>query len=899
MTKKLDQFFDHQKAEERWYRFWEEKGYFRPAQKADAKNYCIVIPPPNVTGILHEGHALNNTLQDILIRYHRMLGENVLWQPGTDHAGISTQYMVEKELAAENKTKEEIGREEFLKRVWKWKEQKGGHIINQLKRLGASCDWTRERFTMDEGLSRAVRETFVKLYDEGLIYRGEYMVNWCPRCDTALSNLEVVMPDVSEAEKGLLYYVSYPLAAGSGKLTVATTRPETMLGDTAVAVNPEDERYKSFIGKKVRLPLTDHEIPVIGEPYVDMEFGTGALKITPGHDFNDYEIGKKHGLAAPQAIDRRARMTDYVPEKYRGLDRFEARETVVRDLKAQGLLEKTEPYNLLAGRCYRCKTVVEPVISEQWFVKIEPLARPALQAVRDGKSIIIPEAQEKEYYNWMENLRDWCISRQLWWGHQIPAWHCDECRQITVSRDDPEKCAHCGQSNIRRDPDVLDTWFSSALWPFSTLGWPDQTPELERFYPNSAMITGFDILKFWVARMMMMGIHLLGQVPFTDIYLHGLVRDELGRKKSKTLGNFVDPIEIIEEFGADALRFTLTYETYTGRDIRLGESRITDTKKFINKIWNAARFTLGNLEEFDPASGPAPEFSAADKWITSRLQKAITAVRGHADHYRFHEMADAVYHFIWDELCDWYIEWSKPSLYNPQSPGEKRAAQETLISTLTAAVKLLHPIMPFFSEEVYQSLPGATESIMVSEFPARDEEKEDADLEANMALVQSIVVAIRNTRSENLVPAGARTKITLTPDTAPAADVLHALQGYILSPPQVQIAELVIAEPGAPVSKKAVTRRCGPVQVSVHVAGLVNPDQEIKRIDKELAKLGAELKKVEAKLANQGFIAKAPPEVIAKQKEIQEELTAKKATLLETRKRMEDLKQQSGIVWKA
>jgi len=859
----LGKFFDHAEAEQRWYGYWEESGYFKPTEKQGAKNYCIVIPPPNVTGILHEGHALNNALQDVLIRYRRMMGDNVLWQPGTDHAGISTQYVVERELKDQGTTKEELGREKFLEKVWAWKEEKGGHILHQLKRLGASCDWSRERFTMDEGLSRAVLETFIRLYEEGLIYRGEYMVNWCPSCDTALSGLEVVMPEEGEAEKGLLYYIHYPMAGGTGKLTVATTRPETMLGDTAVAVNPEEERFKDFIGKNVKLPLTELEIPVIADNHVDMEFGTGALKITPGHDFHDYEIGRKHGLEAPRAIDKNARMTDYVPEKYRGMDRYEARDAVVKDLEAQGLLEKTEPYNLLAGRCYRCKTVVEPTVSTQWFVKVEPLAKPAIEAVRSGKTVIIPEAQEKEYYHWMENLRDWCISRQLWWGHQIPAWHCADCAEITVARSEPDKCISCGSKNIERDPDVLDTWFSSALWPFSTLGWPDQDPILERFYPNTAMVTGFDILKFWVARMMMMGIHVMGEVPFTDVYLHGLVRDELGRKKSKTLGNFIDPIEIIDKYGADALRFTVAIETYTGRDVRLVEPKIEESTKFINKVWTAARFTVSNLAEMEDGE-VAPAFSAADRWIESRLQKAVADFHDNIGGYNFHETASSLYHFIWDELCDWYIEWVKPSLYDPKSPGEKTAAQATLMNALTAALKMLHPIMPFFTEEVYQALPNKTESIMVSSFPEPIEAKRDLELERKMAMIQEIVVAIRNLRSENLVPAGEKTAVTLIPDDADTEADLMEFDAYIWSPPQVQVKSLVIASPGAGADQKAVTRRCGPVRVCLDIAGLVDPGQEIARIDKEIKKLDAEMKKVTGKLSNEKFLAKAPEEVVAK-----------------------------------
>jgi valyl-tRNA synthetase len=886
---KLDKFFDHQKAEPKWYKNWEDNGYFKAKQTSDEKGYCIVIPPPNVTGILHEGHALNNTLQDILIRYQRMLGKSVLWQPGTDHAGISTQYMVEKELQSEGTTKEEIGREEFLKRVWKWKEEKGGHIINQLKRLGASCDWSRERFTMDEGLSRAVLETFVRLYEDDLIYRGEYMVNWCPRCDTALSGLEVVMPEADEAEKGELFYIRYPMAEGDGHLTVATTRPETMLGDTAVAVNPEDDRFKSYIGKNVKLPLTERNIPVIADQHVDMEFGTGSLKITPAHDFNDYEIGTKHGLEAPQAIDKNARMTSFAGKRYEGLDRYEARKLIIKDLEEQGLLEKTEPYQLLAGRCYRCKDVVEPTVSTQWFVKTKPLAEPAMEAVRSGKTFILPEAQHKEYFNWMENIRDWCISRQIWWGHQIPAWHCDDCEEITVNRVVPTECSHCKSKNIQRDPDVLDTWFSSALWPFSTLGWPDQTPELEKFYPNTAMVTGFDILKFWVARMMMMGIKIMGDIPFTDIYLHGLVRDEQGRKKSKTLGNFVDPIQIIDEYGADALRFTLTIDTFTGRDLRLGENRIQESKKFINKIWNAARFTLANLEDFDLNSDDPVDYSHADKWILSRLQKVTQEARDNLENYNFHEVANSIYHFIWDELCDWYIEWVKPELYRSESPERKRAAQSTLLTVMTSALKLLHPIMPFVTEEMYSAMPGAEGSIMVSEFPESDPENIDLVIESEMALVQEIVIAIRNLRGENLVPASVKTEVVLIPDDDRSGDTARELTNYILSPPQVQVKNLVIAKPGDEPDKKAVTRRCGPIQVSIDIAGLVDAKSEIERIDKEMKKLDGELKKVTGKLGNEKFMNKAPAEVVAKQKDIKEELEARKSTLLEARSRMEGM----------
>ncbi len=884
----LTKFFEHQKAEARWYAYWEKGAYFRAGREDGKPNYCIVIPPPNVTGILHLGHALNNTLQDILIRYHRMLGENTLWQPGTDHAGIATQFMVERQLQSEGVSRNELGREKFIERVWQWKEEKGGRIINQLKRLGASCDWSRERFTMDEGLSSAVREVFVRLYEDGLIYRGEYLVNWCPSCGTALSNLEVELSETDE--QGSLWYIRYPLCEGQGHVTVATTRPETMLGDTAVAVHPDDERYKHLVGKLVHLPCTERDIPVIADSFVDPEFGTGALKITPAHDFNDFEIGKQHGLEMPSVISTEGRMQGLVG-KYEGLDRFECRQEIVNDLEDQGLLEKIESYPVRPGRCYRCHTIVEPTLSTQWFVRVKPLAEPALSAVKNGKSIIIPEGEKKKYFHWMEDIKDWCISRQLWWGHQIPAWYCNDCGEVTVSRQDVTRCSACNSENIKRDPDVLDTWFSSALWPFSTLGWPDKDPTLDQYYPNSSMITGFDILYFWVARMMMMGIKFMHEVPFYDIYLHGLVRDERGLKFSKTKGNIIDPLEIIDKYGADSLRFTLALYTLTGRDIRLSIKRIEDSRRFINKIWNAAKFALSNLQDFDSEGGPAPEYSVADLWIQSRLQRAIRDMRGHLDNYRFSEAAHAMYHFIWDELCDWYLEWSKPTLYRDSTPSARRGAQETVLYALDVSLRLIHPLMPFVTEEIWQALPGTGESVMIARFPEPDDKKLRPDLEERMSAIQEVVTAIRNLRAENLIPLSAKVKVTILADDKDMAELFSESKLYISSPPQVGLEDLAI-QVGGDKGEEAVSSKVKGAEVCLDIASLVDYSEEEKRLERELKKIETELEKVERKLGTKSFLEKAPTDVIEKQKEIQAELVEKKAVLSENRARIRKLKEK-------
>jgi len=703
MSKELAKGYEPHDVEKRWYAEWEAKGYFRAEDTSNLKPYSIVIPPPNVTGALHMGHALNNTLQDILCRWKRMQGYNVLWMPGTDHAGIATQNVVERQLAAEKQDRHDLGREKFIDRVWRWKAESGGRIISQLKRLGASCDWERERFTMDEGLSRAVRTVFVKLYEDGLIYRDNRLINWCPRCHTALSDIEVEHED----KKGHLWHIRYPVAGQPGRfVTVATTRPETMLGDTAVAVHPEDERYLDLVGKSVILPLVNREIPVVADDYVEREFGTGVVKITPAHDFNDFEVGLRHGLDRINVFDESG-IINAAGRQYEGLDRFAARQKIVADLEAAGLLEKIDDHALSLGGCYRCKTVVEPYLSLQWYVKVAPLAERALAAVREGKTRIVPKQWENTYYDWMENIRDWCISRQIWWGHRIPAWFCDHCGEIIVGMEDPTHCLKCGSDELRQETDVLDTWFSSALWPFSTMGWPERTPLLNTFYPTTCLVTGFDILFFWVARMMMMGLHFMDEVPFTDVYIHALVRDAHGQKMSKSKGNVIDPLTVIDQYGTDAFRFTLAAFAAQGRDIKLAEERIAGYRNFCNKVWNAARFTLMNLEGFDPVGMKLAELplSEGDKWILHRLNETARTVNETLAEYRYNESAMALYQFTWSEFCDWYLELSKQDIYNG-APERKLTARYVLWYTLENLLRLLHPFMPFITEEIWQALPG-------------------------------------------------------------------------------------------------------------------------------------------------------------------------------------------------
>ncbi len=869
----LPKSYEPHEVESRWYQFWLDNGYFKPDMNRTTEPYCIVIPPPNVTGLLHMGHALNNTLQDILVRFKRMQGFKTLWQCGTDHAGIATQNVVERELAAENKSRFDLGREEFVRRVWTWREQYGGIIIKQLMRLGASCDWSRERFTMDEGLSRAVREVFVSLYREGLIYRGKKLINWCPRCHTALSDLEVEHDEID----GNLYHIKYPSPDGNRFLTVATTRPETMLGDTAIAVNPKDKRYKDWIGTDVILPLMNRPIPVIGDAYVDLEFGTGALKITPAHDPNDFEIGQKHGLAIVKVIGEDGAMTEEAGQ-YQGLDRFEARKKVLEDLKEQGLLLKIEPYRHFVGHCYRCKKIVEPNLSMQWFVNVKPLAEKAIEAVEKGETRIIPQAWEKTYFEWMNNIRDWCISRQIWWGHRIPAWYCEDCGEITVERADPASCGRCGSKKIEQESDVLDTWFSSALWPFSTLGWPEKTAELATFYPTSCLVTGFDILFFWVARMMMMGLKFMGQVPFRDVYIHALVRDVEGQKMSKSKGNVIDPLEVIDKFGTDSFRFTLAAMAAQGRDIRLAEDRIEGYRHFVNKLWNAARFVLMNLDDYSPSAEERSPMGLRERWIISRMNQLTQNVVSAFDDYKFNEAAHHLYQFIWHEYCDWYLEMIKPSLYQKENAAERAMAQRCVLRVLKTALELLHPVMPFVTEEIWQQLPGCSGSITVALFPQAVAGEIDAAAEKEMETIIQAVTALRNLRSEmNISPAGRPHTDVLCHSDA----VMNTLQGH--APMVCTLAGLKSVAVHRTFKKKetAVAAVIDGAELFLSLEGLVDFSEEKKRLEKEMKKVLDDLTFINKKLANRDFLDRAPQEVIGKEKDRAQTLKEREARLQE------------------
>jgi len=870
--------------EEKWYRYWLEKRYFHADPEEDGEPFSIVIPPPNVTGSLHIGHALNNTLQDILVRYKRMDGYNTLWMPGVDHAGIATQTVVERELAKEGISRFELGRERFLERVWEWKEKYGDTIIHQLQRLGASCDWDRKRFTMDEGFSRAVRKAFVTLYNEGLIYRGNYIINWCPRCLTALSDLEVEF----EEKDGYLYYIKYPLAKDRSKfITVATTRPETMLGDTAVAVNPDDERYKDLIGEKVILPLVGREIPIIGDEYVDPEYGTGALKVTPAHDFNDFEIGKKHNLEVINIFTETAHLNNNVPEKYQGMERYEARKAVVEDLKNQGLLEKIEPIKHMVGHCYRCKTTVEPYLSTQWFVKTRPLAEPAIEAVKTGKTRIIPKMWEKTYFNWMENIRDWCISRQIWWGHRIPVWHCEDCGWEGASEEDLQKCPKCGSTNIKQEEDVLDTWFSSGLWPLGTLGWPDETEELKKYYPTSVLITGFDILFFWVARMMMFGLKFRGEVPFRDVYLHALIRDEKGEKMSKTKGNVIDPLEMIEKYGADALRFTLTALAAQGRDIRLSEKRIQGYKAFANKIWNASRFALMNLQDYDgeDPQEPVTEGNFIDQWIQFRLNETIAQVRKHLDSYNFNEAASSIYKFFWYEFCDWYLELTKPVLYGKKGgPEERKATQKALLFVLKNTLKLLHPFMPFITEEIWHRLPvRETESIMIAKFPRKFDTTGFKKSYRSGEFLKALIYSIRNIRGETNIPAGKKIKVLFNTDRK---EFIEENSIYIQQ--LAHVSEIEFTDKNE--IEKSATALVEGTRIFVPLEGVIDINKEIARLQKEIKKAEEELRRIQAKLNNPNFLEKAPPEIVKKEEVRSRELGEKITTLTDHLNKLEKIK---------
>lgn len=882
----MDKVYNPHEIEAKWYKLWIEKGYFIADNTSESPHFSMVIPPPNVTGSLHMGHALNNTLQDVVTRFKRMSGFNTLWLPGMDHAGIATQNVVEREIAKEGINRETLGRERFIERVWKWKEQSGGTIIEQLKRLGSSCDWSRERFTMDEGLSRAVREVFVRLYNEGLIYRDNYIINWCPRCKTALSDLEAEHEETS----GFLYHIHYPLADGDGYLTVATTRPETMFGDTAVAVNPDDERYKRYIGKNVVLPIANKKIPVIGDAYVDTSFGTGVLKVTPAHDLNDFEIGKRHGLEVIKVMDDDGRMNKYAVH-YDGMDRFECRDKVIEELKQKGLLEKLEPYALGVGKCYRCKTVVEPSLSLQWFLKMKPLAEPAIEAVKNHRVKIIPEMWEKVYFEWMENIRDWCISRQIWWGHRIPVWYCDTCNKIYVSVEDMHTCEDC-KGQLRQESDVLDTWFSSGLWPFTTLGWPEQTKDLKTYYPTSLLITGFDILFFWVARMIMMGLKFMGDVPFREVYIHALVRDAEGKKMSKSKGNVIDPLTMVDQYGTDAFRFSLVMLAAQGRDILLSEERIEGVRNFVNKIWNASRLTMSLLEHnpediaydaLKPDTSKRSQF-LPDRWIRSRTNKTIAEVTDSINTYRFNEAATILYNFIWHEFCDWYLELIKPNLYGKVKTFDIAPTKMELYRTLLDILKLMHPIMPFVTEEIYQKLPGiSAESIMVSSFPTFDEKEVDEDAESNMDIVMGVIDVIRNIRGETGIAPNVKIEAVLRTKTHDA--LLKEYEFYIKE--LAKLEHLSFAGEQAP-EKSAIGLYKG-VEVFVPVKDLIDIPKELARVEKELLKIDDEIERLNKKLNNASFREKAPQEVIEKNELSYSMFMEKRAKLMTSRTIFESL----------
>lgn len=849
--------YDPQSVEKKWYDFWEEQGLFHAAVDVEKEPFSIVIPPPNVTGQLHMGHALDNTLQDIEIRWRRMQGYNTLWMPGTDHAGIATQIKVEEMLAQNGLSRYDLGRDAFIQKVWEWKQQYGGRIITQLKRLGASCDWQRERFTMDEGCSQAVREVFVSLYEKGLIYQGNRITNWCPRCHTALSDIEVE----HEEQPGSLFHVRYRLEGSDEYVTVATTRPETILGDTGVAVHPEDVRYQRLIGQYLILPVIGRRLPIVGDAYVDPSFGTGAVKITPAHDPNDFELGRRHQLPEIVVMNPDGTMAD-TAGKYAGMDRYECRKALVDDLKEQGYLVKIDEHLHAVGHCQRCTTVVEPLVSKQWFVRMEPLAKPAIAAVDSGAIQFVPERFTKVYSNWLENIRDWCISRQIWWGHRIPAWYCS-CGQTIVSREDVTACPHCG-GTVEQDPDVLDTWFSAALWPFSTMGWPADTPEVKHFYPTSVLVTGYDIIFFWVARMIMMGLEFKEDIPFKHVFIHGLVRDSQGRKMSKSLGNGIDPLEVIDQYGADTLRFMLITGNTPGNDMRFYWERVEASRNFANKLWNASRFALMNLAGFDENHQPAaPQYTLADRWILSRYTKTVTEVTRNLERFELGEAGRALYEFIWNELCDWYIEMAKPRLYNKAEFDQRATAQYVLWHVLQNTLKLLHPFMPYITEEIWQHLPHRGVSIMVSAWPEPQADMVDARAEENMTVIMDTIKAVRNLRAEVNVPPGRKSEVVLQ-IADPAMQALFAANDQYLR--TLAAAEpVVLLSPAEPKPENAMTAVVSGVEVYLPLKGLIDVDKETARLNKELETLTKELARISGKLSNPGFTAKAPAQVIAKE----------------------------------
>lgn len=886
MSEKYDlpKAYEFGEVEQRWYDYWMEHKTFGATMEDGKESFSIVIPPPNVTGVLHIGHALNNTLQDLLVRYHRMKGDNTLWVPGTDHAGIATQNVVERQLATENKTRHDLGREAFIERVWEWREDKGGTIINQLKRMGASCDWDRERFTMDEGLSKAVREVFVRLFNEGLIYKGDYIVNWCPRCHTALADDEVE----HDPTDGKLYHLRYPYADGSGEVIVATTRPETMLGDTAVAVHPEDERYQGLQEIGIRLPLTDRIIPVVLDHHVQREFGTGALKVTPAHDRDDYEIGLRHDLPRIKIMDDHGVMNENAGS-YQGLDRFACRKQIVKDLDEQGFLDHIEDYQHAVGKCYRCTTVVEPTTSKQWFVSVRPLADKAVAAVREERIKIYPNTWYNTFYSWMDNIRDWCISRQIWWGHRIPAWTCQDCGELIVAVTAPETCTQCNCTNLSQETDVLDTWFSSALWPFSTMGWPDQTKELQTFYPTSVLITSFDILFFWVARMMMMGIHLLDEIPFQDVYLHALVRDKHGKKMSKSTGNVIDPLVMISQFGTDAFRFTLTAFAAQGREIKMDEERVEGYRRFINKLWNAARFSQMHIKESDPAITAVADdpagLSLPHRWILSRTNHTIREVRAALDGYNFNDIASSIYQFTWHEFCDWYLEWIKADLYGDDSEARENA-RGVLLCVLENILKMMHPITPFVTEEIWSQLPGERGTIMLESFPEEKIIWDDKQAEESMELLMGIISAIRTIRSEADVHPTATIKASVICQDETKRKFIKSFKRAICG--MTRTKKLDIMDAGT-VPDDAGHVLVDDIEVFVPLKGLIDVQGELDKLEREHKKIDKELMRVIGKLRNQKFLDNAPEAIIVKEKGKQKELETRLAKNAESVARLEKL----------
>jgi valyl-tRNA synthetase len=878
--------YDPAAIESRWYQEWLSSRYFHADAATPKAPFCIVIPPPNVTGALHMGHALTCTIQDILTRWRRMAAYNAMWLPGTDHAGIATQMVVERELmATEKKSRHDLGREEFVKRIWKWRERYGSRILEQLKVMGCSLDWERLKFTMEPEYSKAVIEAFVRLHEEGLIYRDRRLINWCVSCRTALSDLEV---EHDEGAQGELWEFAYPLADGSGEVVVATTRPETMLGDTAVAVHPDDPRHQAKIGKLIKHPITGREFPIIGDPIlVDPKFGTGAVKVTPAHDPNDFECGQRNKLAFISIFDEKGQVT-VEGGPFAGLDRFVARKQIKAKLAELGLERGKKAHVHAVGHCQRCRTVVEPMMSTQWFVKMEPLAKPAIEAVEQGKTRFVPDTWSKTFFHWMNNIRDWCISRQLWWGHRIPAWYCADCKKPTVARETPTQCVHCGGKQLTQDEDVLDTWFSSWLWPFATLGWPDQTRELRTFYPTTVMETGYDILFFWVARMLMAGLHFMKKVPFRTVYLHTMVTDEKGDKMSKVKGNTIDPLEVVEKHGADALRFALawlTNQAAQGKNIKFSWSNVEDARRFANKIWNATRFVLMNLTDYDPdqfadriAEGPdGAEFELPERWIQSRIQRATEEINTNLEDFRFADAAQAVYHFIWDDICDWYIELAKVRLQDPAKANERWKIQGTLVTALDAAMRLLHPFMPFISEELWQKLPkpqGAPQSIMITLYPIADPRYADDATETSMALVQKVVTVVRSLRSESTMPTAVRPKVILNVTDDYKKTILDGYRNLVCE--QAKLGELVVRRSGEAPSGAVTTAMAGDVEVLLvaEAKAAADPGAERAKLEKEKGKLASDRDHLAKKLANPQFLERAPAAVLDKDRARLAELEA-------------------------